>query len=85
MKIVPQIVSNMVLCLFQICSGVCLANGETIKNMNYLKKIGVTHVLNTAEKHVQVRIIDLIYCKVLDMLKHTSKCLSFKTFFFRAQ
>ena len=38
----------------QICSGICLANGETVKNFGYLKQIGVTHVLNTAEKHVPV-------------------------------
>ena len=29
-------------------------NGDTICNINYLKGIGVTHVLNTAEHHVEV-------------------------------
>lgn len=38
----------------KVYPGILLANGETIKNINYLKNIGVTHVLNTAEKHVQV-------------------------------
>merc|ERR1711874_764170 len=28
--------------------------GDTICNINYLKGIGVTHVLNTAERHVEV-------------------------------
>ena len=50
--------------LFQICAGICLANGETIKNMTYLKKIGVTHVLNTAEKHVQVHYSSVIIEKL---------------------
>ena len=34
--------------------GIILGNGDTICNMNYLKGIGVTHVLNTAERHVDV-------------------------------
>ena len=39
---------------FQIYPGIILGNGETIQNVEYLKKIGVTHVLNTAERHVSV-------------------------------
>ncbi|QQP50577.1 Uncharacterized protein FKW44_011616 [Caligus rogercresseyi] len=34
--------------------GIILANGDTLKNVEYIKKIGVTHVLNTAERHVVV-------------------------------
>ena len=34
--------------------GIMLANGETIRNLDYLKMVGVTHVLNTAERHVPV-------------------------------
>ena len=40
--------------IFQIYPGIILGNGETIQNVEYLKKIGVTHVLNTAERHVSV-------------------------------
>ncbi len=39
----------------KVYPGVLLANGDTIKNVDYLKRVGVTHVLNTAERHVQVR------------------------------
>ncbi len=49
---------------FQIFPGICLANGETIKNFAYLKKIGVTHVLNTAEKHVQVTMSSTFYANL---------------------
>ena len=38
----------------QVHEGIILGNGDTICNMNYLKGIGVTHVLNTAERHVDV-------------------------------
>ena len=38
----------------QVYPGIILGNGETIQNVEYLKKIGVTHVLNTAERHVPV-------------------------------
>jgi len=38
----------------KVYNGIILANGETIQDMNYLKSIGVTHVLNTAERHVTV-------------------------------
>lgn len=38
----------------KIYPGIILGNGETIQNVEYLKKIGVTHVLNTAERHVSV-------------------------------
>jgi len=38
----------------KVYDGIILGNGDTICNMNYLKGIGVTHVLNTAEKHVEV-------------------------------
>ncbi|XP_040576343.1 dual specificity phosphatase 29 [Lepeophtheirus salmonis] len=34
--------------------GIILANGDTLKNIDYIKSIGVTHVLNTAERHVVV-------------------------------
>jgi len=34
--------------------GIIIGNGETICNIEYLKGIGVTHVLNTAEQHVNV-------------------------------
>ncbi|TRY77887.1 hypothetical protein TCAL_06161 [Tigriopus californicus] len=34
--------------------GIYLANAETVKNIDYLKSIGATHVLNTAEGHVKV-------------------------------
>ena len=40
--------------LFQVYPGIILGNGETIQNVEYLRKIGVTHVLNTAERHVPV-------------------------------
>ena len=39
---------------FQVYPGIILGNGETIQNVEYLRKIGVTHVLNTAERHVPV-------------------------------
>eukprot|EP00095_Tigriopus_kingsejongensis_P009457 snap_masked-scaffold197_size267318-processed-gene-1.0 protein:Tk09457 transcript:snap_masked-scaffold197_size267318-processed-gene-1.0-mRNA-1 annotation:"dual specificity protein phosphatase 3" len=38
----------------KVYPGIYLANGETVKNMEYLKTIGCTHVLNTAEHHVSV-------------------------------
>ena len=38
----------------KICEGIILGNGDTIKNVEYLRSIGVTHVLNTAERHVPV-------------------------------
>jgi len=38
----------------KVYEGIIIGNGDTICNMNYLKGIGVTHVLNTAEKHVEV-------------------------------
>jgi len=38
----------------KVFPGIILANGDTIQDMNYLKAIGVTHVLNTAERHVPV-------------------------------
>ncbi len=44
----------------KVYPGILLANGETIKNMDYLKSVGVTHVLNTAEGHVQVRVINVV-------------------------
>ena len=34
--------------------GIYLANGETVQNIDYLRSVGVTHVLNTAERHVPV-------------------------------
>merc|ERR1712066_56860 len=38
----------------KVHEGIIIGNGDTICNMNYLKGIGVTHVLNTAEHHVEV-------------------------------
>jgi len=38
----------------KVYPGIILGNGETIQNVEYLRKIGVTHVLNTAERHVPV-------------------------------
>ena len=38
----------------KVYDGIILANGDTIKNVEYLRSIGVTHVLNTAERHVPV-------------------------------
>merc|ERR1711936_550996 len=38
----------------KVYEGIIIGNGDTICNMEYLKGIGVTHVLNTAEKHVEV-------------------------------
>ena len=44
----------MIFFFFQVYPGIILGNGETIQNVEYLRKIGVTHVLNTAERHVPV-------------------------------
>jgi len=38
----------------KVFNGIIIGNGETICNISYLKSIGVTHVLNTAEQHVVV-------------------------------
>ena len=38
----------------KVFPGIILGNGDTIKNVEYLRSIGVTHVLNTAERHVPV-------------------------------
>merc|ERR1712002_113988 len=38
----------------KVYKGIIIGNGDTICNTNYLKSIGVTHVLNTAEHHVEV-------------------------------
>ena len=38
----------------KVYNGIIIGNGDTICNINYLKSIGVTHVLNTAEHHVEV-------------------------------
>ena len=38
----------------KVYDGILLGNGDTISNIPYLKGIGVTHVLNTAERHVPV-------------------------------
>jgi protein-tyrosine phosphatase len=38
----------------KVFNGIIIGNGETIKNINYLQGIGVTHVLNTAEGHACV-------------------------------
>jgi len=34
--------------------GIIIGNGETVCDISYLKSVGVTHVLNTAEQHVMV-------------------------------
>jgi len=38
----------------KVYEGIIIGNGETICNLEYLKGVGVTHVLNTAEHHVVV-------------------------------
>jgi len=38
----------------RVYNGIIIGNGDTICNINYLKSIGVTHILNTAEHHVEV-------------------------------
>ena len=38
----------------KICTGIIIGNGETVCDLTYLKGAGVTHVLNTAEHHVNV-------------------------------
>jgi hypothetical protein len=38
----------------KVYNGIIIGNGETICNISYLQGIGVTHVLNTAEHHVEV-------------------------------
>jgi len=38
----------------KICTGIIIGNGETVCDLDYLKSVGATHVLNTAEQHVQV-------------------------------
>ena len=38
----------------KVYPGIYLANGETVQNLEYLRSVGVTHVLNTAERHVPV-------------------------------
>lgn len=38
----------------KVYNGIMIGNGETIQNISHLKGMGVTHVLNTAEQHVEV-------------------------------
>jgi len=38
----------------EVYPGIIIGTGETVKNMKYLQKIGVTHVLNTAENDVNL-------------------------------
>ena len=38
----------------QVHPGIIIGNGETVCDISYLKSLGVTHVLNTAEQHVMV-------------------------------
>lgn len=38
----------------KVCPGIIIGNGETVCDISYLKSLGVTHVLNTAEEHVMV-------------------------------
>jgi len=38
----------------KVYNGILISNGETVQNIGHLKSIGVTHVLNTAEQHVDV-------------------------------
>lgn len=33
---------------------IILANGETVKDVDLLRKLGVTHILNAAEQHVRL-------------------------------
>ena len=60
--------------------GIILNNGETFQNVDYLRKIGVTHVLNIVELHVSVNpdkycyVVSLVYIHVTntqqDLLVH---------------
>jgi len=38
----------------KVYPGIIIGNGETVCDISYLKSLGVTHVLNTAEEHVMV-------------------------------
>jgi len=38
----------------KVYNGILISNGETVQNIAHLKSLGVTHVLNTAEQHVDV-------------------------------
>lgn len=38
----------------EVYPGIIIGTGETVKNFKYLQKIGVTHVLNTAENDVNI-------------------------------
>lgn len=38
----------------KVFPGIIIGNGETVCDISYLKSLGVTHVLNTAEDHVRV-------------------------------
>jgi len=38
----------------EVYPGIIIGTGETVRNLKYLQKIGVTHVLNTAENDVRV-------------------------------
>jgi len=38
----------------EVYPGIIIGTGETVKNMKYLQKIGVTHILNTAENDVNL-------------------------------
>lgn len=38
----------------EVYPGIIIGTGETVKNFKYLQKIGVTHVLNTAETDVTI-------------------------------
>mgnify|MGYP002043121874 CR=1 FL=1 len=51
---IGTLILKLIFFFFQVYPGIILGNGETIQNVEYLRKIGVTHVLNTAERHVPV-------------------------------
>ena len=38
----------------EVYPGIIIGTGPTVKNLKYLVKLGVTHVLNTAENDVNI-------------------------------
>jgi hypothetical protein len=40
--------------MLRFLKGIFLANGETVHDIELLKSLGVTQILNAAENHVQV-------------------------------
>jgi len=43
----------------KVCDGISIGNAESVLSIPYLKSIGATHVLNTAEQHVEVNPAEL--------------------------